>query len=140
MNLENYKKKLEDNLEFQNAVKELEINFTVANAILSARLKKELSQSDLAKLAGTRQANISRIEAGLGNPTLHVLKKIFRALEISIFLSTERVHIVDFYHVTSENEINPANTSETEFFDKQATIINVSIFQPIDNISEMEIN
>ena len=47
------------------------------------RLKKGLSQGDLAKELNVDRAYISNIENGRMNPTLSTLEKISKALEIS---------------------------------------------------------
>ena len=40
------------------------------------RIEKNLSQSDLAKIAGVTQQQLSSYETGESNPRLHVAKKI----------------------------------------------------------------
>jgi transcriptional regulator with XRE-family HTH domain len=50
--------------------------------VLRARLEKGWTQTELARRVGTKQANISRIEAGLANPTLELVQKVCKALEI----------------------------------------------------------
>jgi transcriptional regulator with XRE-family HTH domain len=47
------------------------------------RLKKNLSQDNLAKILDVDRAYISNIENGRMNPTLSTLEKIAKALEIS---------------------------------------------------------
>jgi transcriptional regulator with XRE-family HTH domain len=47
------------------------------------RLKKEMSQGDLAKALNVDRAYISNIENGRMNPTLSTLEKIARVLGIS---------------------------------------------------------
>ena len=41
-----------------------------------ARKEKNLTQKDLAKLIGTKQSNISRLESGNYNPTIEFLNKV----------------------------------------------------------------
>jgi transcriptional regulator with XRE-family HTH domain len=55
--------------------------------VLKARLKKGWSQTQLAKAIGTKQANISRIEAGLANPTLSLLHKLLKTLDLDMKIS-----------------------------------------------------
>lgn len=135
MNFDTYKNKLKDNLEYQEVLKELEVNFSLANVILHTRLKKGLSQSELARKVGTRQANISRIEAGLGNPTLKVIKKVLQVLDISVFFSPEKIHVVDCV-----NESINADSSETLVIREPTSNYIVSSTQAINNNSEMEMN
>lgn len=77
-----YKKQLEHNPEYLEAKAELELAFAFGDAVLRARLKKGWTQTELARRVGTKQANISRIEAGLANPTLELVQKVCNALEI----------------------------------------------------------
>lgn len=63
-----------------NAQKEL------GSAIADARKARELSQAALAKLADVQQAEISRIERGLGNPTATTLMRLAEALGTRIAL------------------------------------------------------
>jgi len=140
MKFEDYKKKLAENPEFVSSKNALKVNFTIADAILNARLNKGLSQSKLAKSVGTRQANISRIEAGLGNPTLQVLKKIFQVLELELFLSTDKVHIVDISQIQCANDLINADSSETGVFDFRETNVKVTGDQTTETYQEMEIS
>lgn len=82
MKYSDYKKHLEQNPEYREAKEELQLVFIFANAVLEARLNRGWTQTELARQVGTRQANISRIEAGLANPTLELVQKICNALEI----------------------------------------------------------
>lgn len=44
------------------------------------REERGLSQSQLAEMVGANQATISKIERGLGNPTLTMIRRIAKAL------------------------------------------------------------
>jgi len=79
-----YLSKIEDNPEYQNGLAELKTHFALGDAVIRARIKKGLSQADLAEMVGTKQANISRLEAALGNPTLKLINKILQALELDV--------------------------------------------------------
>ena len=57
------------------------INQQVGYEITRAREKAGLTQVQLSKLSGIDQADISKIERGIGNPSLEKLKKIANALE-----------------------------------------------------------
>jgi len=54
----------------------LEPEFAVIKAIIEARMKKGLTQKEVAQKIGTKQSVISRLERGRGNPTLSFLKKM----------------------------------------------------------------
>jgi transcriptional regulator with XRE-family HTH domain len=84
MKLSEYDEKLKTDREYQEALQGLEYQFLFGNTVLCTRLAKGWTQKELARRVGTKQANISRIEAGLGNPTLELIQKICKALEIEI--------------------------------------------------------
>lgn len=84
MKLNELDQKLRENPEFGQAMDDLKLHFELANAVLRARLKKGWSQTELARAVGTKQANISRIEAGLANPTLALVRKLTKALELEV--------------------------------------------------------
>jgi ribosome-binding protein aMBF1 (putative translation factor) len=95
MKLSEYRQNLLANSDFVKSEQELQLQFEFANAVLRARLKKGWSQANLAEATGTKQANISRIESGLANPTLALIQKIVRALEIRVdFSQTHRTPTV----------------------------------------------
>ena len=87
MNLKEYRQSLQSNSDYVKAERELKLQFELANAVLRARLEKGWSQAELAEAVGTKQANISRIETGLANPTLAIIQKIGQVLDISIRFS-----------------------------------------------------
>lgn len=58
----------------------LELEFSIIRQIIDKRLKRGISQKDLAKKIGTKQSAISRFESGRYNPTLSFLSKISEAL------------------------------------------------------------
>jgi len=79
-----YQKELTENPLFREAQEELRLPFAFGDAVIKERLRKGWSQAELARRAGTKQANISRIEAGLANPTLHLVQKLCKALDLEI--------------------------------------------------------
>ena len=91
MKLSDYKNKLNRNKEFVEAKNELQLQFELGNAVLRARLEKGLSQTELANAIGTKQANISRIEAGLGNPTISLIQKIATFLELKVSITANEI-------------------------------------------------
>jgi len=84
MKFSDYQNKLQQDEDFVKASEELKLTFELANAILRARIKKGWSHNELAKVVGTKQANISRIENGLANPTISLVNKLMGALELEI--------------------------------------------------------
>ena len=58
----------------------------IANQISLARNKKNLTQTELAKITGIHQAEISKIERGIGNPSIKTLERIAQGLELTLEL------------------------------------------------------
>lgn len=63
------------------------INLIVANALLSARAKANMSQAELAKATGIDQADISKIERGIANPSVATLKRLAVGLGANLTVS-----------------------------------------------------
>jgi predicted transcriptional regulator len=80
MKWDDAKKKILQNEEVRQELKNNEAEYKIIEEIITARQEKNLTQKDLAKLVGTRQSNISRLESGNYNPTLEFLNKIARAI------------------------------------------------------------
>ena len=69
--------------EFADEYNALEVEFEVAKEIIRLRIKAKLTQAQLAKLAGTSQPAIARLESGAyRNMTLSFLRKIGDALGV----------------------------------------------------------
>ena len=54
--------------------------------LVRARLRKKLTQAELAAEAGMQQSTVSRIENGRGNPSLRTLLAIAGALDVSLVI------------------------------------------------------
>jgi len=65
----------------------LEPEYEVVKTIISQRIKRGWSQTQLAEAVGSRQPVISRLERGEGNPSLSTLHKIAKALDLSLQVS-----------------------------------------------------
>lgn len=63
----------------------LDVLDRIALGVFEARTKKGMSQSELAKKMGTKQSVISRLESSRSNPTMSLLIKISKALDIPIY-------------------------------------------------------
>ena len=79
-----YLSEIENDQEYQSGLAELKSHFALGNAMIRARIRKGISQAELAEMAGTKQANISRIESALGNPTLRLINKILEVLDLDL--------------------------------------------------------
>lgn len=69
------RRKLQDS-EFLSAVEDLEPAYQVTRL----RIKRGLSQSQLADLVGTHQSSIARLESGRARPSLSFLRRVVVAL------------------------------------------------------------
>jgi DNA-binding XRE family transcriptional regulator len=86
----NYKDDLQrrlDNPQFRKAYDALESEFAIIQALIDVRKEKQLTQKELSSLTGVDQADISRIERGIANPTLRLLHKIADGLDMDLQLS-----------------------------------------------------
>ena len=70
------------NPEFVAAANELEPGYQIARL----RIQRGLTQADLAKMIGTRQPSIARLENGASIPSLSFLERIAEALDARIEL------------------------------------------------------
>ena len=70
--------------EFREYYQEMQPLADISKAIIDARLKKGLTQKELSNLCGVPQANISRLEACDGNPSIKTLNRIARSLNMRL--------------------------------------------------------
>lgn len=77
---EDLKKELLKDPEFKKGYDALEVEYSIITQILEKRLKKGLSQKQLAQKVGTKQSAISRLESGNSNPSIAFLEKVAKAL------------------------------------------------------------
>ena len=73
--------KLKENPEFAQAYADLDPQYQIAREIIRLRIERGLTQQDLAARAGTKQANISRLENAVGTPSVALLLRVARALD-----------------------------------------------------------
>ncbi len=66
--------------EYRREYEKLQPEFEIARAIIDARIKRKISQQELAKRAGTGQAVISRLETASAKPSLSLLQRVAEAL------------------------------------------------------------
>ena len=64
---------------YKKAYKDLEDEFSVAQAIIEARTRVGLTQAQLAKRMKTTQSVIARLESGKGRPSTTTLQNLARA-------------------------------------------------------------
>ena len=62
----------------------LQPEFSMIQAIIDARVKKGITQKDIANKIGTKQSVISRLESGRANPSVLFLKRLASALNSTL--------------------------------------------------------
>jgi DNA-binding XRE family transcriptional regulator len=82
MNYKEYKKAaLAGNPELRKEYEILAPQYEIIEAVIAARIEKQMTQAELAERADTKQSNISRFESGNYNPSVEFLQKIAGALD-----------------------------------------------------------
>src|ERR1039457_3620428 len=82
------KRKLQDQV-FRAAYDAEDKRIELVLQIIKLRQQRGMTQADLAKAIGTRQANVSRLERFDSNLTLGTLEKVARALGASLRIDLE---------------------------------------------------
>lgn len=81
-----FQKKLLSDPEAKKAYEDLQPEFAIIQVIIDARVKKKISQEELAKRMGTGQAVISRLENANAKPSLSLIKRLADALGLKVEL------------------------------------------------------
>jgi len=76
MNLKELKEKLLKDEKFRKEYNRYDLAMEIGEMVIDARVKLGLTQKNLAKLVGTQQPSIARLENGSSLPSLSFLKKI----------------------------------------------------------------
>lgn len=79
-NWEELKKKLLANEEVRREYDRLAPRYEAIGKIIEARIKKKMTQKELAGKMGTKQSSIARFETGNVNPSLDFLQKLATVL------------------------------------------------------------
>src|SRR5438477_1972636 len=64
---------------YRQAYEALEEEFALASAVLDARRRAGLTQSELARKMGTTQPVVARLESGRGRPSMRTLERLAKA-------------------------------------------------------------
>lgn len=75
--------------EFVKEYNKLEAKFQIAKQMMDARIKQNISQEELAKKVKTGQAVISRLEGASGKPSISLLERVARALNIKFNITIQ---------------------------------------------------
>jgi transcriptional regulator with XRE-family HTH domain len=66
--------------------KRLSHNSQILKALLTARNSRKMTQQELAVRSGINQANISKIENGVYNPSLAIISRLADAMDMDLHL------------------------------------------------------
>ncbi len=83
-NWKTFEKELLKNPKVRKEYERLQPEYAVISAMIEARIKKGLTQKQLASKIGTKQSVISRLESGNANPSVAFLKKLAEALDSNL--------------------------------------------------------
>lgn len=89
MNWNTYKLKWEKDPAFRKAWEKTRVEYEVARALISARIKNKMTQAQLAKKMKTKQSVISRVENAQTKPTLSFMQRLADALGGKLRVSLE---------------------------------------------------
>ena len=86
MNIKEHKSELLNDPEFRKAYDDLDPIYQLIRKLIAYRIKKGLTQKELAEIIGTKQSSISRLEAASQLPSLSFLKSVADALDLKLQL------------------------------------------------------
>jgi len=84
MEWKNIKKELLNNPIVREEYSKLQPEYEIISKLIEIRLKKNLTQKELAELLGTKQSGISRIENGGYIPSMKLIRKIAEILDCEL--------------------------------------------------------
>lgn len=85
-NYGDYKRRALQNPEVKAEYDKLQPEYDIIQSMINARVQQNMTQKDLAAKTGITQADISRIEKGIRNPSLNTVKKLARGLGMQLKL------------------------------------------------------
>ena len=84
---EDHKQELLKDTAFKKAYDSLELEYSIAGALIEARSRKGMSQAQVAKKMNTTQSVISRVERAQTTPSVSFLKRLAIALNVPLRIS-----------------------------------------------------
>ena len=76
---------------YRNAYEDMEDEFALAAALISARAQADMTQEQVAERMNTTQATIARLESGRGKPSTRTLERYAEATGTRLKISFEPV-------------------------------------------------
>lgn len=77
------KEQLQDE-EFKREYENLQPELDVIRALVDARVSQNLTQKQLAERTGIHQADICKLERGIRNPSLNLLKRLAEGMDMAL--------------------------------------------------------
>lgn len=77
------------NPKFKEEWDNLETEYQIIKSMIESRDEKNLTQSDLSKLTGIAQGDISKIENGNANPSIRTLVRLAKAMDKKVKITFE---------------------------------------------------
>lgn len=84
MKYQDVKNKLLSEPKVKKEYQRIDLAFEIAKIVIEARILKGITQDKLAKLVGTKQPSIARLENGSELPSLKFLQKIAKAVDAEL--------------------------------------------------------
>lgn len=81
---EEFEKKLQTDPAFRELWEAGETRRRIVSAIISARIRKKLTQKELAEKAGVKQPSLARLESGRVMPSLLMLDRLAKAMNSTL--------------------------------------------------------
>ncbi len=88
----NFKKELLQDKKVTREYENLEPRYQLVSQLIEARVKKGITQKELANRIGTKQSAIARLESGVSNPSIAFLEKVTSALGSKLMI---QIKIID---------------------------------------------
>ena len=70
--------------DFKAEYEAMQPEFAIISAMIDARNNKGITQKELSERTGISQADISRVENGIANPSLKTLKRLAQGMEMNL--------------------------------------------------------
>lgn len=88
-NWKSLKRELLKNKQVYKEYKKLEPKYLLISQLIESRIKKGLTQKELAQKIGTKQSAVARLESGNANPSITFLEKITSALGSKLIIQVK---------------------------------------------------
>ena len=85
-NWKTLKKELLQNKNIAEEYKKLAPHYQLISQLIEARIRRGLTQEQLAKKIGTKQSAIARLESDNANPSLKFLEKVTKAVDSELLI------------------------------------------------------